>query len=452
MTSLRQMLRLLGCWPLVATFFLVGLLLHLHSARLTQAVRAIPEHIADPLGDTVTTGGKSDTSTRIREHLSKSFVAKGILPESTISAHVHAIVDSDSQHIPKVDCHNPDLSRYNELKPSFFTPKSQTPYFFVLNLRESLHILPTLLSSVVTAINFLGPDHCALSIVEGNSPDGTADVLAALEGHLKALKVRTHFVLSVDDIDPSADSRFTKLATLRNMALKPIVDEPERYRDATVLFINDVAACPDDLLELAYQRKVQDADMTCAMDWIFGAGDKPLFYDSYIARGISGDLFFEIPPETGSFAKATDLFWNDPESKARFDAGQPLQVFACWNGAVAFPARPIASREVAFRAARADLGECYNGEPEIFCKDLWAHGNGKIAVVPYVNLEYSTEKGQRIKDEKGYTSATAMSRPDSAEDKIDWRGPPGNVKCMPTFDNQFWLPWNDTLGEQAQGK
>lgn len=369
------------------------------------------------------------------------------MPETTIAAYMRAILDSNNEDLPKVDCHNPDLSRYKDLKPSFFTSRSQTPYFFVLNLRESLHILPTLLSSVVAAINFLGPEYCALSIVEGNSPDGTADVLAALEAHLRSLKVRTHFVLSVDDIDPSTDARFARLATLRNMALRPLVDEPERYRDATVLFINDVAACPDDLLELAYQRKILSADMTCAMDWIFGAEDVTLFYDSYIARGINGDLFFEIPPGTGSFAKATNLFWNDPESKARFEAKQPLQVFACWNGAVAFPAWPIASREVAFRAARAELGECHNGEPEIFCKDLWAHGYGRIAVVPYINLEYSTDKGQRIKDERGYTSATAASRSHSAEDSIDWQGPPENVKCMPTFDNQFWLPWNHTLGE-----
>lgn len=252
-------------------------------------------------------------------------------------------------------------------------------------------------------------------------------------------------MLSVDDIDPSADARFARLATLRNMALKPLVDEPERYRDATVLFINDVAACPDDLLELAYQRKVLSADMTCAMDWVFGAGDQPIFYDSYIARGINGDLFFDIPPGTGSFAKATNLFWNDPVSKARFEAGRALQVFACWNGAVAFPARPIASREVEFRAARGELGECHNGEPEIFCKDLWAHGYGRIAVVPYINLEYSVEKGQRIKDERGFTSATAASTSHSAEDGIDWQGPPEKVKCMPTFDNQFWLPWNHTL-------
>lgn len=445
MASHRRLLQPLGRWPLAATIFLVGLFLYLQSHRLTQTAQVPLEQIVPLVTDTVRPGGKFCVQTHGR--LSNSSIAKGILPETTISAYMRAILDYNSEHLPKVDCHNPDLSRYKDLKPSFFTSRSQTPYFFVLNLRESLHILPTLLSSVVAAINFLGPEHCALSIVEGNSPDGTADVLAALEAHLKSLKVRTNFVLSVDDIDPSTDARFARLATLRNMALQPLVDEPERYRDATVLFINDVAACPDDLLELVYQRKVLSADMTCAMDWIFGAGDETLFYDSYIARGINGDLFFDIPPGTGSFAKASNLFWNEPESKARFEAKRPLQVFACWNGAVAFPARPIASREVEFRAARAELGECHNGEPEIFCKDMWAHGYGKIAVVPYINLEYSTEKGQRIKDERGYTSDTAASKPHSAEDIIDWQGPPDKVKCMPTFDNQFWLPWNHTLGE-----
>ncbi|KAI7777922.1 hypothetical protein LA080_002906 [Diaporthe eres] len=408
MASHRRLLQPLGRWPLVVAILMVGLFLYLQIDRLTRNARVSLEQTVPSVTDTVTPG------------------AKGILPETTIAAYMRAILDSNSEHLPKVDCHNPDLSRYKDLKPSFFTPGSQTPYFFALNLRESLHILPTLLSSVVAAINFLGPENCALSIVEGNSPDGTADVLAALEAYLKPLKVRTNFVLLVDDIDPSTDARFARLATLRNMALQPLVDEPERYRDATVLFINDVAACPDDLLELVYQRKVLSADMTCAMDWIFGAGDETLFYDSYIARGINGDLFFEIPPGTGSFAKATNLFWNDPESKARFEAGRPLQVFACWNGAVAFPARPIAGREVAFRAARAELGECHNGEPEIFCKDLWAHGYGRIAVVPYINLEYSTEKGQRIKDERGYTSATAASKP--RQDSIDWQGPPEEVK------------------------
>lgn len=374
-------------------------------------------------------------------------VAKGILPDSDVAGYVQAIIEPHLHGLETLDCHNPDLSRYKGLRPSYFTPASRTPYFFALNLRENLPILPTLLSSVMEAINFLGPEHCALSIVEGNSPDGTADVLAALRSHLARLKIRTHFTLSVDDIDPSKSSRFAALAELRNMALQPIHDEPERYRDSTIIFINDVAACADDLLELVYQRKFLNADMTCAMDWIFGSGDIPLFYDSFISRGINGDLFINVPP----WDNATNVFWNDPVSKTRFDAGRPVQVFACWNGAVAFSALPIASGEVVFRAAREEAGECINGEPELFCKDFWTHGYEKIAVVPYVNLDYSVKNGQRIKDIKGYTSKIIASKVSPEEDRIDWQGPPEKVKCMPSFQEQYWVPWNDSLIEAATG-
>ncbi len=81
--------------------------------------------------------------------------------------------------------------------------------------------------------------------------------------------------------------------------------------------------------------------------------------------------------------------------------------------------------------------------PEIFCKDMWFQGYGKIAVVPYINLAYSNEMGQRIKVEKGYTSQRAG--PATAEGMIAWKPPPEEVKCMPTFDNQSWHVWNATL-------
>ena len=47
-----------------------------------------------------------------------------------------------------------------------------------------MHVVPRLLSSVVNAMHFVGPEHCALSIVEGQSTDGTWEVLAALETHI----------------------------------------------------------------------------------------------------------------------------------------------------------------------------------------------------------------------------------------------------------------------------
>ncbi|KAK7970420.1 alpha-1-3-mannosyltransferase CMT1 [Apiospora saccharicola] len=278
----------------------------------------------------------------------------------------------------------------------------------------------------------LGPEQCALSIVEGNSEDGTPEVLAALQKEIgKFMGDRLRIILG-DNIDPISlgspgGARFSRLAELRNMALQPLVQHKERYaEDATVIFLNDVAICTEDILELVHQRRSLRADMTCAMDWMIGDDGRALFYDSYIARAANGDLFFDIPPETGSFGHGVDgLFWNEP------------------NGAVSFAAKPVMERKLAFRVSREELGECYGGEPQNFCKDMAFQGYGKTAVVPSVNLEYSIEKGDMLKKAKGF--ASSLVEADSAKEDISWQPPPDQVKCMPTFDNQYWRPWNDTL-------
>ncbi|KAK8049851.1 alpha-1-3-mannosyltransferase [Apiospora phragmitis] len=372
-----------------------------------------------------------------------------VLSQAETIAYVASILDPKDVHIPRLRCPLPDSKRYKHLKTRR-TRKPPVQYHFALNLRQCLKLLPQLLGSVVEAIRFLGPEKCALSIIEGNSEDGTPEVLAALQRELgKLMGDRVRSVLG-DNIDPVSlgspgGARFSRLAELRNMALQPLVQHAERYADdATVIFINDVAICTEDILELVHQRRALRADMTCAMDWIVGDDGRSLFYDSYIARAANGDLFFDIPPETGSFGHGVNgLFWNEPVARARLEARLPFQVFSCWNGAVSFAAKPILERKLAFRVAREDLGECYGGEPQLFCKDMAFQGYGKIAVVPSVNLEYSVEKGEMLKKLKGFVSSSVKN--DSAKEAITWQPPPDQVKCMPTFNNQYWRPWNDTL-------
>jgi alpha-1,3-mannosyltransferase len=252
--------------------------------------------------------------------------------------------------------------------------------------------------------------------------------------------IGVEYFLNSTDLDP-ADERIEKLAALRNMALNPLRAYHDQFSDSSVvIFLNDVAACPDDILELIHQRVFQSADMTCAMDWVDDNPD-PLFYDIWIARGITGDTFFHIP-EDGSWGFARNLFWNDEKSRSRLDTFKPFQVFACWNGAVVFTAAPILRDEIKFRASYKD--ECFQGEPQLFCKDLWALGYSRIAVVPSVNLQYTDETGQRIKEKKGYVSQLIQGEGD--DDRIDWqKDPPVQVKCMPSFDNQFFRPWNEGL-------
>jgi len=313
-------------------------------------------------------------------------------------------------------------------------------YFFALDLRQCLGLLPRLIGSVVEVIKFLGPEQCALSVIEGPSDDGTGEVLAALRPGLDALTTTYYF--RSRNFTSSEGDRIARLAALRNMALQPLLNEAERYSiKTTVIFLNDVAICHEDMLELVHQRRFLGADMTCAMDWTY-AGKEPTFYDVWIARGMNGDSFFEIPPD-GNWDLAWNLFWNNPEAQQRFSAHQPFQVFSCWNGAVAFTAKPIVEKTISFRSAKS--GECFQGEPQLFCKDLWFHGYDKIATVPAVNLEYTDDKAKKIKEAKGYTSQWVGAQ-DHVDEAINWQlEPPERVKCMENWGNQSWLAWNESL-------
>ncbi|KAL2198259.1 glycosyltransferase family 69 protein [Corynascus similis CBS 632.67] len=364
------------------------------------------------------------------------------LPEEKVALYVNAIMTPTVTDLPRLECPELDSARYQELRQTGSDVGIQ--YYFAINLRQCVGLLPRLIGSVVQTMRFLGPEKCALSIVEGNSKDGTNEVLAALRSELEALGVTYYFDTS--NINPKKGNRIKALAQLRNLALQPLLDT---YTDTdtnllppppTVIFLNDVAICPEDILELVLQRRTQQADMVCAMDWTH-VGPEPSFYDVWIARGMTGDSFFEIPPD-GSWSRAWNLFWNDPASRAALDAHRPFQVFACWNGAVAFTAEPLVRKSLRFRWPRE--GECFQGEPQLFCKDLWYYGYGKIAVVPAVNLEYTNDKGRKIKQEKGYTSEW-VSAPDWKDEAIEWQAdPPEKVKCFAGWKKQFFRVWNET--------
>ncbi|KAH6604193.1 glycosyltransferase family 69 [Trichoderma cornu-damae] len=344
------------------------------------------------------------------KQLSKEVVGNGaILPATNISEYLEAIYNvKPMASLPHLECPAINTTRYH----------------------------------IIEVIRFLGPRSCALSIVEGDSPDGTGDVLAALRPSLEAMGVT--YIYNSSTVHSGEGNRIAKLAKLRNMPLEPLFRQTIPVaEDASVIFLNDVAACPEDILELLLQKRALNADMTCAMDWTY-SGNEPTFYDVWIARGINGDSFFHIPP-SGSWGEALNLFWNAPETKSRFDRLRPFQVFACWNGATVFSAQPVLEG-LHFRTNYDKTGECFQGEPVLFCKDMWFRGYGKIAVVPSVNLEYSTRNGRRIKELKGFTSDIVANQ-DPRGDLIEWAGPPDTVRCMPTWKDQFFQRWNKSLTE-----
>jgi alpha-1,3-mannosyltransferase len=309
-------------------------------------------------------------------------------------------------------------------------------YFFALDLVDAVPILPALMAAVVEAIRFLGPRYCALSIVVGQSKDNTWEILELLRQEIKDMSLEFH--LTSSDIKPKeSNDRIQGLADLRNLALQKLFDNPNAYSSKTmVIFLNDLSLCVDDILELLYQLALQKADMTCAMDW---AVNGQFFYDVWVARGINGDTFFEIP-QSGSWDFASNLFWNDPKTRKRLDAMQPFQVYACWNGITTFHAKPLLDHSIRFRSQQE--GECFMGEPTYLCKDLWRHGYSKIAVVPSVNVAYSHNESVSIKTRLGSVSDALKKAASSDESElINWqKEPPAMVKCARMWTKPSWVP------------
>ncbi|KAM5345010.1 hypothetical protein ACJ41O_010872 [Fusarium nematophilum] len=441
------------CFLLIATSLYLGRdhwtrLSGLYSPRQGQpktAAASIPS--ATPTSTkaaaTTTTSPDTTSASHPKNDTALSISNGTILSAERIAPYVSAILNPSSTLLPRLECPTLNAARYDILRKERNGRESvddaRIDYFFALNLRDCVDILPRLLGSIIEAARFLGPQRCALSIVEGNSPDGTADVLAALRPSLKDLGLA--YFYNTSKINPSKGPRIRKLAQLRNLALAPLYrqDVPVT-EDTTVLFVNDVAACTEDLLELALQRRAVGADFACAMDWTY-VGPDPTFYDVWVARSMSGSGFFNVPQD-GNWNSAWNLFYDAPQTRRRYEDGRPFQVFACWNGATAFTAAPLL-HGLRFRDPRR--GECFQGEPQLFCKDLWWRGYRKIAVVPTVNLEYSDEKARDIKLLKGYVSDRVRNQ-DEDGDRIEWVfEPPERVKCTPDWGHQSWKPWNESL-------
>jgi alpha-1,3-mannosyltransferase len=371
--------------------------------------------------------------------------------------YLQAIMDPSDTSFARLSCPVPTHTRYDYLKATPSSTISKPRYFFALDLHTCAPLLPRLLGTIIETIRFLGPSNCALSIVEGRSHDGTYEILHSLIPALAALNTTYHF--TTNNIDPKAGAdvdRVEALAILRNEALHPLTFAPEDFdTDTTVLFINDVALCMEDILELIHQRLLQKADMTCAMDWIYGGA---IFYDVWVSRAMNGDQFFEIP-QSGSWEFSDNLFWNHPPSKDRWKAKKPFQVFACWNGATAFTAKPVMDGNLKFRTVHRGKGndgrnnECYMGEPTLFCKDMWHEGFGRIAVVPSVNVGYDDEESIKVKQTHGRTGEWVERDEGDGDVLIKWDAePPSVVKCVPMYERPEWVPWDQGLKGKEKGK
>jgi len=196
--------------------------------------------------------------------------------------------------------------RYAPLTPSyssktrkFGTPhdqkRNQLNYYIAINLYDSADVLPTLVRALYRLVTSLDPKRFHVSIYENGSNDSTPAQLVLFTEILRRLG--TGYCITSDPEHKAGwtqGSRIDGLANLRNLALQHLYDSPPGTFDR-VIFLNDVHLCEADLFELLLQHEVQEADMSCGMDFKYlkikefeEQGYPLLFYDVWVARDMQG--------------------------------------------------------------------------------------------------------------------------------------------------------------------
>ncbi|KAI0036418.1 cryptococcal mannosyltransferase 1-domain-containing protein [Vararia minispora EC-137] len=339
--------------------------------------------------------------------------------------------------------------------------RNTTNVFLAVNFYNNEDILPTFFQELPVLVRHLGPERVFVSVYENGSQDSTPEMLALLDDLLAALRVPHQVVYSAEgDISrKERGHRIEVLANVRNRVLAPLysgaaaVHVPGGSFD-DLLFMNDIAFCAADMLELLHEKRAHGANQVCALDWV-GA----YIYDNWVLRTMRGTMFYMtkinvIPwlhrkhPYLFRTGQRYALLDSDAD-KARLARALPLQVFSCWDGATAFDAAPFAAPGgIRFRMARADRDDAGQtrtitdlaSESFLSSVDMWKAGRGRIMVVPKASVAYDY-KTYRL-HRKDY-----VEPPPYAHAAFVWQDTPPAQVAMLDYGNWtqpiHWAPWDE---------
>ncbi|KAF7762100.1 CAZyme family GT69 [Agaricus bisporus var. burnettii] len=260
----------------------------------------------------------------------------------------------------------------------------QHKYFFAINLYNSFDVVPDLFATLFRVASILGYQNVFVSIYENGSNDQTKALLRIFNALTRSVGMRV-MIRTSQRTRGQFNHRIEYLAEVRNSAFVPLHElrETENEIFDTIIFMNDILPCVDDLLELIWQSRKNNAGITCAADYMYHSEiAAPVFYDNWVARDINGTALENAPFEN---------IFHHPESSQRFQRHLPVQVQSCWNGiAVLDPAPFYSYPHVRFRMAKITEGECSASECSLICNDYWEAGYGRILMVPRVKLAYDS--------------------------------------------------------------
>lgn len=163
-----------------------------------------------------------------------------------------------------------DFGGFGDPQHVHLTPTKEHKYFFAINLYNSFDIIPDLFATLFRVSAILGYHNVYVSIYENGSTDQTKALLRIFDALTRSVGLRVTIRTSTRTRG-AFNHRIEYLAEVRNQAFNPLYelrDSHNEYFD-TIIFMNDILPCVDDLLELIWQSRRNNAGITCAADYMY---------------------------------------------------------------------------------------------------------------------------------------------------------------------------------------
>jgi alpha-1,3-mannosyltransferase len=146
----------------------------------------------------------------------------------------------------------------------------QHKYFFAINLYNSFDVIPDLFATLFRTAGVLGYHNIFVSIYENGSNDQTKALLRIFDALARVVGMRIEIRTSMRTRG-QFNHRIEYLAEVRNAAMVPLHELRDTKGEIfdSIIFMNDILPCVDDVLELIWQSRRQNAGITCAADYMF---------------------------------------------------------------------------------------------------------------------------------------------------------------------------------------
>jgi alpha-1,3-mannosyltransferase len=150
------------------------------------------------------------------------------------------------------------------------TGSNQHKYFFAINLYNSFDVIPDIFATLFRTASILGYQNVFVSIYENGSSDQTKALLRIFDALARTVGLRIIIRTSMRTRG-QFNHRIEYLAEVRNAAMVPLHELRDNDGEIfdSIVFMNDILPCVDDLLELIWQSRRQNAGITCAADYMY---------------------------------------------------------------------------------------------------------------------------------------------------------------------------------------